>query len=282
MNKLRKLQGSILNIMFLLTWFAAVLLIVGLVGELFNIKVMNGELWAVFGLIIGLLMALVILHVVITLNIISNSLSSYNDSTPSRIDLKQIAIATVAVAVIIIGIQLVVDNQIKKGNLEQLQKEVVEIGNSTTVNKIITQVETDAKMKDLYFTRDVLLLSLKDNSVELLIPKIRDGAKIYNIITPYDYDPKDERKISEALQRIYIPSKDIKPKFDRMLTDRKSFEVITDNETKIFYPVEKNGEIKLIIILSTSNTINYEYLKARTPSSAEMAEPVQGVKNERK
>ena len=39
----------------------------------------------------------------------------------------------------------------------------------------------------------------------------------------------------------------------------------------IFYPVEKNGELKSILIINSKSDINYEFLKERSASASEPA-----------
>ena len=157
----------------------------------------------------------------------------------------------------------------EKKNLEVLKQQATDIGSSAITAKIVTQIDEDVRMRDLYFSRDLLLLTMKENSLTLLIPKIKDGNKVFYQVTSWDYDSRDERKISEALERPYIPDKSVKEKFDKMLKDRKSFDVKSGEDMTIFYPVEKNGELKLILIINSKSGINYEYLKERSDSVPE-------------
>ena len=53
MNRLKRLQNLVLRVILVLSWLAVILLIVGLIGNLFSLAVMNGELWNTFGLIMG-------------------------------------------------------------------------------------------------------------------------------------------------------------------------------------------------------------------------------------
>ena len=173
--------------------------------------------------------------------------------------------------VLVLGVQSIVKIQVEKKNLEVLKQQATDIGSSAITAKIVTQIDEDAQMRDLYFSRDLLLLTMKENSLTLLIPKIRDGNKVFYQVTPWDYDSRDERKISEALERPYIPDKSVKEKFDKMLKDRKSFEVKSGGNMTIFYPVEKNGELKSILIINSKSDINYEFLKERSASASEPA-----------
>ena len=111
MNRLKGLQDLVLRVILVFSWLAVILLIVGLIGNLFNLAVMNGELWNVFGLIIGVLFSLGFLHVVLTLNIISNSIASYSNSDESRpigrvLDLRKIAAASAVVIVVLLEYSL--------------------------------------------------------------------------------------------------------------------------------------------------------------------------------
>lgn len=266
-SNLRRLQTGILSTILLFLWLAVVLLIIGVLGNLFNLSVMNDEIWQIFAMITGIIGLLGFINIIISLNIISGSLVTYSDSgeqVSKKVDYKKILIATLSLVVFILGIQTIIKVQVNKKNMEVLKQEVIDMSNSSIVAKIITLVEEDAPMKDIYFSRDSLLLSMKGNSVTLLIPKVRDGNKVFYPITPWDYDSKDERKVSEALERPYIPSKDEKIKFDKMLKDRKGFEIKKGSDIVIFHPIEKNGELKLILIMNSKTEINYEYLRERS------------------
>ena len=241
-SRLRGLQSGVLRIILLFLWLAVVLFIIGLLGNVFNLTVMNNELWTIFGIILGILVVLGFLHVVISLNIISNAIaaySGYGEPEYRRVDYKKIFMASGILIVLVLGVQSIVKIQVEKKNLEVLKQQATDIGSSAITAKIVTQIDEDAQMRDLYFSRDLLLLTMKENSLTLLIPKIRDGNKVFYQVTPWDYDSRDERKISEALERPYIPDKSVKEKFDKMLKDRKSFEVKSGGNMTIFYPVEK-------------------------------------------
>ena len=77
-SRLRGLQSGVLRIILLFLWLAVVLFIIGLLGNVFNLTVMNNELWTIFGIILGILVVLGFLHVVISLNIISNAIAAYS------------------------------------------------------------------------------------------------------------------------------------------------------------------------------------------------------------
>ena len=193
-SRLRGLQSGVLRIILLFLWFAVVLFIIGLLGKIFNLTVMNNELWSIFGIILGVLVVLGFLHVVISLNIISNAISAYSgygETEYRRVDYKKIFIASSVVIVLVLGIQSIVKVQVEKKNLEVLKQQATDIGSSAITAKIVTQVDGDAQMRDLYFSRDSLLLTMKENSLTLLIPKIRDGNKVFYQVTPWDYDSRD-------------------------------------------------------------------------------------------
>lgn len=266
-SRLRGLQSGVLRIILLFLWLAVVLFVIGLLGNIFNLRVMNNELWTIFGIILGILVVLGFLHVVISLNIISNAItaySGYGETEYRRVDYKKIFAASGIVVVLVLGIQSIVKVQVEKKNLDVLKQQAADIGSSAITTKIMSQIDEDVQMRDLYFSRDSLLLTMKENSLILLIPKVSDGNKVFYQVTPWDYDSRDERKISEALERPYIPDKNIKEKFDKMLKDRKSFDIKSGGNTTIFFPVEKNGELKLILVTSSKSDINYEYLKERS------------------
>ena len=51
-SRLRGLQSGVLRIILLFLWLAVVLFIIGLLGNVFNLTVMNNELWTIFGIIL--------------------------------------------------------------------------------------------------------------------------------------------------------------------------------------------------------------------------------------
>ena len=129
---------------------------------------------------------------------------------------------------------------------------------------ILIQIDKDTQMKELYFSRDLLLLSMRENSMYLLIPKTKWKDKVFYKITAWDYNSEDERKISEALSKPYIPDEKEKEKFHKMLEDKKSFSVKEHSNISIFYPIEKNNEIKLILVINSRTDINPDVLRERS------------------
>ena len=165
-SRLRGLQSGVLRIILLFLWLAVVLFIIGLLGNVFNLTVMNNELWTIFGIILGILVVLGFLHVVISLNIISNAIaaySGYGEPEYRRVDYKKIFMASGILIVLVLGVQSIVKIQVEKKNLEVLKQQATDIGSSAITAKIVTQIDEDAQMRDLYFSRDLLLLTMKEN-----------------------------------------------------------------------------------------------------------------------
>ena len=131
---LKKMQTGVLKLIFWLLWFAAILFVAGFLGNILGISVMNDEIWMIFGTILSFLVVLGFLNVVISLNIISNSVSvnsKYEEYNNEEIKYKKIFQISVIIIILILGTQTILKLQVEKRKFDILKKQSQDIKNST-------------------------------------------------------------------------------------------------------------------------------------------------------
>ena len=147
---LKKMQTGVLKLIFWLLWFAAILFVAGFLGNILGISVMNDEIWMIFGTILSFLVVLGFLNVVISLNIISNSVSvnsKYEEYNNEEIKYKKIFQISVIIIILILGTQTTVKLQVEKRKFDILKKQSQDIKNSTISEDILIQIDKETQMK---------------------------------------------------------------------------------------------------------------------------------------
>ena len=280
MDNFRRLQGLVLKLILFLVWFDLVCFALILAGNIFQWSYLTQRFdrafFTVFSISLGALAALAILHVVLTLNRISDSLSCIakgKEDVNAEGDKKEnnrfrkLLIASILVLVLIVGYQGFLEHRVMKHRVKTVEVQLRETAQSALTSKILYLVGQDEKINKLYFARDEMLFSLEEDvrSITLLIPMEGQEGPLFYQITPWDYDRKDESSISRALKsrKLFIPANDERLKFQELLTDSKPFTVVRRQGIRSFYPVKEDGELKLVLLMDTSRTVSGEYLMSR-------------------
>ncbi|MCA9401467.1 MAG: hypothetical protein KC713_07555 [Candidatus Omnitrophica bacterium] len=275
MNNLKRLQNLTLKIILFLVWFDFMCFAVILAGNIFGWSFFNEKIsstfFTLFSISLGSLIALVGLHVVLTLSIISNSISHLAkdslpeaDSKQSRNQFRNIIIISVVLIVLIVGYQGVVERNVAKHKVKKVEQQIQDLANSQLVGKLISLIDKDETINKLYLLRDEILLSAEEHrSITLLLPRAGEEGQVFYQITPWDFDLKDETPISKSIKRAFIPNKDERKKFKEMINNKTHVVIVNNFAVKSYYPIDQNGQIKLILLLDTSRNIDSEYLMSR-------------------
>ncbi|MBU1043179.1 MAG: hypothetical protein KJ915_02125 [Candidatus Omnitrophica bacterium] len=279
MDNFKKLQNLALKVILFLVWFDLMCFALILAGNIFKWSFFNesigGAFFSAFGLSLGALVALSILHIVLTLNIISTSIgliAKEQEIVDSEITQKNdyrfrnIIIASVVGVFIIVGYQGVAEHNAAKYKVEKIEKQLIDVAQSTLSTRIIDLIEQDEKINKLYFVRDEMLLSLKQEarSITLLIPKEGQKDLVFYKITPWDYNKDDETTISKSLDHLFVPNENERKGFSNLTKNFKEFSVVNRNDIRAFYPITKDKKLKLILLLDTSRTVSGDYLMSRS------------------
>ncbi|MFA6130066.1 MAG: hypothetical protein WC731_03690 [Candidatus Omnitrophota bacterium] len=278
MNNLKKMQDLALKLILFLVWFDFMCFAIIITANILNWSFFNSKIasafFTVFGISLGSLAALCALHIVLTLSIISKSISSLvNEKEPAdesvikkdKNNFKNLIFTSVAIILLVVVCQGMVERNVAKNKVKGVESQLKNMAQSVLVSKLVDLVQNDDKVNKLYFLRDEILLSSEEyRSLSLLIPRPGEQGQVFYEINPWDYDNKDETNISKALRRVFAPCEEDRKKFNRMLKNQESFIVVTSNTIKAYYPVVRDGKIKLIILLDTSRNISNEYLMSRS------------------
>ncbi|MFA5117216.1 MAG: hypothetical protein WC695_00010 [Candidatus Omnitrophota bacterium] len=275
---LRKLQGIALKLILFLVWFDLMCFTLILAGNVFKWSFFNESVgsafFTTFGLSLGALAALAVLHVVLTLNIISNSISvavqekdlrTQEEVQKSKKRFKKYLVISIVGIVCIVGYQGIVERNAALHKVEKIKKQLSDVVRSTLAKRIVDLIEQDEKVNKLYFVRDEMLLSLEDQrSVTLLIPKTGQEGQVFYSVTPWDYDNKDETSIARSLKQLFVPNDDERKKFVQLVKSHLPFTVVGRMHIRAFYPIVKEGKLKVILLLDTSRMVSSEYLMSRS------------------
>lgn len=278
MGNLKKMQDLALKLILFLVWFDFMCFAIIITANILNWSFFNSKIasafFTVFGISLGSLAALCALHIVLTLSIISKSISALvNEKEPvdetlvkkDKNNFRKLIFVSVAIIFLVVGYQGMVERNVAKNKVKGIESQVKNMAQSVLVSKLVDLVQKDDKVNKLYFLRDEILLSSQEyRSLSLLIPRSGEEGQVFYEITPWDYDNKDETSISNTLRRVFVPSEDERKKFNKMLKNQESFIVVNSYAIKAYYPVVRDGKIKLIILLDTSRNISSEYLMSRS------------------
>jgi len=276
MDNLKRLQNLALKLILFLVWFDFMCFAVILAGNIFGWSFFNEKIastfFTLFGISLGALAALVGLHIVLALSIISSSISSLAKeqvtdlaSSKDKKGFRNLIVVSVAIIFLIVGYQGIVERNVAKHKVKKVESHIANLAQSSLVSKLITLIDNDDKINSLYFLRDEILLSSEEyRSINLLIPRFGQEGQVFYQITPWDFDSKDETSISKSLKRVFVPDEEDRNKFSKMLKAKEPFITLTSYAIKAYYPVVQNAEIKLIILLDTSRNISSDYLMSRS------------------
>ncbi len=278
MDNLRRLQGLVLIIIIFLVWFDLMCFSLILAGQIFKWSFFNesisGAFFTTFGLSLGALAALAVLHVVLTLSAISHSISLLvKDKEVSSNDIIQkgksrfvtLIVASVVGIILIVGYQGVVERNAARHKVRIVETQLNDVAQSSLALKIAELIDKNESINRLYFLRDEMLLSLEgERGIILLIPKTGESGKVFYQITPWDYDTTDEKNISLSLTHLFIPDKNEKKEFNNLLNTHQPFTVVERHHIRVFSPVIKDRQLKFILLLDTSRNISSQHLMSRS------------------
>ena len=287
MEGLKKLQALILKIIISLIWLDLAYFAMMLAGMAFKWAFLGSSFYSLFGMSFGILGVLALLHLVLTMNIISRSVEALarGKSTGSLegVDSKSgtknfgrwmiVAIGGILIFVVCAGVAE--HYGIKQKNIKT-QEKLGEAARSSLTDQIVNLIDQDAMVSKLYFVRDELLLSMgSQKGVTLLVPKQGSERQVFYQITPWDsqfpwhhaMDVKEETKedvlISKSLKSLFSPRREEEKEFNQMLKDQKPFSVAGEYQSRAFWPIVRNGQIKLILLSDAAINISDDVLYSR-------------------
>ncbi|MBU4305666.1 MAG: hypothetical protein KJ893_08655 [Candidatus Omnitrophica bacterium] len=278
MENLKRLQSLALKLIMFLVWFDIMCFALILAGNIFKWSFLNDSVgsafFAAFGLSLGALAALAILHITLTLNIISTSISAVAGKSTGtdeavlekgRQRFKRLMVVSVVGILFAVGYQGLVERNASQYKVEKIGKQLGDVAQSALAMRLADLIERDEKVNELYFARDEILLSLEgQRSVTLLIPRAGQQETLFYQVTPWDYNSKDETNISKSLRNLFVSQTNERKKFKQLVKEYEPFVVVGRNSIRAFYPVMKNNGLKLILLLDTSRSVSSEYLMSRS------------------
>ena len=278
MNKLERLQKFTLGLIITVVWFDMLCFLVIFIGNIFKWSFLSETFstgfFTAFGVSLGALFSLAMLHSTVTFSLASLSLRKIAmavekdkglcESIPQKdkgLFMKGIALAIGIIGVIIIFLwfgEVSVNKHKVKVALNCLES----VAKSPLAGKAIDLINKDAPVKELKNARDAMRNTLEDaNGLSLLIPGNKANPMMYYEITPWWLEEGEETKpISQANLRAFVPYEEEKSKFNDLIKDKKPFYILRRASLRVFYPVVINGAMEFILLLDTSRQASDSYL----------------------
>lgn len=289
MESLKKLQALILKVIIFLIWLDLAYFAVLAAGTLLKWAFLGSNFHMLFAMSFGILAVLSVFHIVLTLNIMSRSIETIaKEKSISETEevaktgkryKKWMALAIGGILIVVAGTGVAEYYGIKQKNVKT-QEKVGEAARSSLTARIVDLIEQDVAISRLYSARDELLLSMGgQNGVTMLIPKQGAEGQVFYQITPWDsqfswhpaMETKDESKkdlpVSKSLKVAFYPRQGEEKKFKQLLQDQKPFSVTGEYQCRAFWPVVRNGQIKLILLSDAEINISGDMLYSRSSRS---------------
>ena len=160
MDNLKRLQNLALKLILFLVWFDFMCFAVILAGNIFGWSFFNEKIastfFTLFGISLGALAALVGLHIVLALSIISSSISSLAKeqvtdlaSSKDKKGFRNLIVVSVAIIFLIVGYQGIVERNVAKHKVKKVESHIANLAQSSLVSKLITLIDNDDKINSL-------------------------------------------------------------------------------------------------------------------------------------
>lgn len=278
MENLKKLQRMTLGLIIALVWFEILCFLLIFLGNIFKWSFLSETFsvgfFSAFGVGLGALAALAILHMTLTLNSISFSLDkmslrSRQGEASRKKDkfFQKIIFAAIGTMFVIVIFLWYGEARVNKHKIKVTKNSLESIAISPIAAKAIEQISQDVSVREFLATRDVMMNTLEEaRGLSLLIPMSKADKEVFYEATPWWWSSKDEelnKPLSKASLRMFVPYDSEKKKFNELLRNKKPFYSLERNSLRVFYPVTQNGEIKLILLLDTTRQESDAYLLKR-------------------
>ena len=286
MHSLEKLQKLTLGLIIAVVWFDMLCFVVMFIGNIFKWSFLSETFstgfFTAFGVSLGALFALGMLHSTLTFSLASFSLRKIaaavekdkeSDEVISQkgkgFFIKGIALAIGSIAVIVIFLWFG-EVSVNRHKIKVALNSLDSVTKSPLADKAVDLINKDASVKELREVRDAMLNTLEDSrGLSLLIPVDKIDKTRYYEITPWWWFEKEEeaKPISQANLRVFVPYAEEKNKFNELLKDKKPFSILRRDSLRVFYPAVVNETTEFILLLDTSRQASDAYLLKRSSRS---------------
>lgn len=286
MRNLEKLQKLTLGLIIAVVWFDMLCFVVIFIGNIFKwsflSETFSAGFFTAFGVSLGVLFALSMLHSTLTFSLASLSLRKIalavekdKESGESIIQkgkgffAKGITLAIGIMGIIVISLWLG-EMSVNRHKVKVAFNNLASIVKSPLADKAIDLINKDASVKELRDIRDAMMNTLEDSrGLSLLIPVNKADKMMYYEIAPWwGLEKDDETKpISQANLRVFVPYPEEKNRFNKLAEDKKPFNILGRDSLRVFYPAVVNKTTAFVLLLDTSRQASDAYLLKRSSRS---------------
>jgi hypothetical protein len=272
MSVLRKLQKTVLNLIVFLVCFEILCFVIMFLATIlkwaFLTEGISSAFFSGFGVGLGALVALAILHITLSFNSVSISLAKIAqeadiEETGPR-SFKKIMGAVLAIMLVIVTLLWFAEFRVKKYKVMVAFNALESISSSEIADKAIQLIGANATLKEIDALRDTMSSGLGEGrGLSLLIPVDKFGKSVYYELRPWLSETELSKAIGEANLTIFIPYDNEKKKFKELLEKKNGFYSISSHSLRVFCPVIRDDKIAFILMLDTSRHIPDLYSKGR-------------------
>lgn len=281
MDNLRRLQKLVVGLIIVLVWFEILCFVLIFVGNIFKWSFLSATFsvafFSAFGIGLGALTALAILHMTLTLNSISSSLIKIakGKEAPEAVvaNKKDKRLFTISISVALVSILIIVllfwfgEVRVNQHKIKIALNSIESLAKSPLANKLVDLVNKDATVKEVLEIRDAMSRNLEEGrGISLLVPVNKIDKTVYYEVTPWWWYDKDNQSkpLSQANLRIFVPFAEERKKFNELIQNKKPFYSMTRDSLRAFYPVSVNNKIECILMFDTSRQASDAYLLKRS------------------
>lgn len=279
---LSRLQRLVLGLIVSIVWFDILCFILILISSVFKWSFLSETFstgfFTAFGVSLGGLVALGILHLTISLNLLS---SSIQEIALSKAPTRQLSTTTtqkdaqlfkLGLVSAIGGIAVIVlmfwfgEFRVNRHRLQVTMNQLAAIAQSPLSDKAAELIAQDVALKELLQVRDAMHASLEDKrGLSIIFPMTKMGMPVHYELTPW-WALQEDTVISKADLRVFVPYENEKVGFQEFLRSHKPFSSFTRSSLRVFYPIVRENKLIFILLFDTSRQASDAYLLKRSVS----------------
>lgn len=275
---LKKLQKLALVLIVGLVWFDILCFVLMLLGAILKWSFLSEGfttgLFTTFGVSLGVLTALAVLHVILSLNLLSTSaqeiakgrVSGLGEEVPSGAERRFFRLCMWVSSFAIILVVLVMaygEHRVSQHKLKVTLNQLEATVKSDIASRLAASIEADVALKEVVASRDAMYGFFEErHGLSVLFPRVQSGATVYYELIPWlRLDEKTrERPLSASDLPVFVPYAEEKKNFDQMLKDHHPIYSFTRSALRVYQPFLRDGKVSYILLYDTSRQVSDQYL----------------------
>ena len=263
MDWLKSLQKFILMLIIGLVWFDVLCFTAILVGTVmkwsFLSEGFSTGFFSAFGMSLGALLALAVLHVTLSLNLLSaaaqemvreravDSGKKLSEEKGRRFARMFIGLSSLAL-ILALGIMAYAELKVSRHKLQVTLNQLEATIRSDVAIRLAASIQVDAPLKEVIDLRDAMYSFLEErHGLSILIPRSQNRMTVYHEVVPWRtewHDPEElVKSLSAAPFRVFVPYAEEKKRFEKLLRDHRPAYSFVGTTLRVYQPFLREGQI---------------------------------------